>query len=112
MENNIPSNVTKRIFWRYVNLKIKRVIHHYHVFAVISILFEEMLEDLKQGKEIKIFNLGSLFLKSTEPRLYHDVTKKQVVLSEKRKLLKFKLVRKLKKRLTGRLDIDKTFKDD
>lgn len=112
MENDIPTNVTKRIFWRYVNLKIKRAIHHYHVFAVISILFEEMIKDLKQGKEINIFNLGSLELKETKPRLYHDVNKKQVVLSKKRKILKFKLARKLKKRLTRNLDIDKTFKDD
>lgn len=112
MGNDIPVNVTKRIFWRYVNLKIKRVIHHYHVFSVISILFEEMLKDLKQGKEINIFNLGSLVLKETKPRLYHDVNKKQVVLSEKRKILKFKLARKLKKRLTGNIDIDRTFKDD
>lgn len=112
MENDIPVNVTKRIFWRYVNLKIKRVIHHYHVFSVISILFEEMLKDLNQGKEIKIFNLGSLILKDTKPRLYHDVNKKQVVLSKKHRILRFKLARKLKKRLTGNLDIDKTFKDD
>jgi nucleoid DNA-binding protein len=112
MENDIPVNVTKRTFWRYVNLKIKRTIHHYHVFAVISILFEEMLKDLKQGKEINIFNLGVLFLNKTKPRLYHDVTKKQLVLSKERKILKFKLARKLKKRLTRNLDIDKTFRDD
>lgn len=111
MENDIPVNVSKRTFWRYVNVKIKRVTHHYHVFSVISILFEEMLNDLKQGKEIKIFNLGTLLLKETKPRLYHDVNKKQVVLSEKKKILKFKLARKLKKRLTGNLDIDRTFKD-
>jgi len=112
MGNDIPLNVTKRGFWRYVNIKIKRTIHHYHVFAVISILFEEILKDLKQGKEIKIFNLGSLLLQKTKPRLYHDVIKKQVVLSESRKILKFRLARKLKKRLTRNLDIDKTFKDD
>lgn len=112
MENEIPVNVTKRIFWRYVNIKIKRTIHHYHVFAVISILFEEMLKDLKQGKEIEIFNLGSLFLKQTKPRLYHDVNKKQVVLSKGYKILKFKLARKLKKKLTGNLDIDRTFEGD
>lgn len=112
MVNDIPTNVTKRIFWRYVNLKIKRVIHHYHVFSVISILFEEMLKDLKQGKEIDIFNLGSLTLKDTNPRLHHDVNKKQVVLSKKHRILKFTLARKLKKRLTKNIDIDLTFKDD
>lgn len=112
MKNDIPINVTKRIFWRYINVKIKRIIHHYHVFAVISILFEEMLKDLKQGKEIEIFNLGSFSLNETKPRWYHDVHKKQVVLSGKKKLLKFKPSRKLKKKLTANLDIDRTFKGD
>ena|SRR5579885_1892624 len=112
MANEIPTNVTKRVFWRYVNIKIKRIIHHYHVFAVISILFEEMLKDLKEGKEIKIFNLGSLWLKETKPRWYHDVNKRQVVLSKSNRILKFRLARKLKKRLIESLDIDKTFKDD
>ena len=112
MGSKIPTNVTKRIFWRYVNLKIKRIIHHYHVFAVISILFEEILKDLKDGKEVKVFNLGTIFLKETKPRLYHDVNKRQVVLSDKRKILKFRLAPKLKKRLSESLDIDRTFKDD
>lgn|SRR5574339_69400 len=112
MASKIPTNVSKRTFWRYVNVKIKRIIHHYHVFAVISILFEEMLKDLKQGKEVKIFNLGTLYLKETKPRWYHDVNKRQVVLSGKNKILKFKLAPKLKKRLSESVDIDKTFKDD
>lgn len=112
MVNNIPTNVTKKIFWRYVNIKIKRIIHHYHVFSVISILFDEMLKDLKQGKKIEIFNLGTFFLRENKPRLYHDVNKHSVVLSGKRKIIKFMIARKLKKRLTENLDIDRTFKDD
>lgn len=110
--DNIPTNVTKRIFWRYVNIKIKRVIHHYHVFSVISILFDEMLNDLKDGKKIEIFNFGTFFLRENKPRLYFDVNKQQVTLSGSRKILKFKISNKLKKRLTERIDIDKTFKDD
>jgi nucleoid DNA-binding protein len=112
MTNEIPTNVSKRIFWRYVNQKIKRTIHHYHVFSVITILFEEMLKDLKDGKDVNIFNFGLLSLKETKPRLYHDVNKREVVLSGKHKILKFKFATKIKKKLCGYLDIDKTFKDD
>lgn len=109
---NIPSNVSKRNLWRYVNKKIKRFIHHYHVFSIISILFEEMLKDLKQGKDIKIFNLGTISLKETKPRWYHDVTKRQLVLSNKHKILRFALAPKIRKKLCEHLDIDITFKDD
>lgn len=104
--------INKREFWQYVNQKMNRLIHHYHVFSVITITFEEMLKDLKRGKEISIFNLGSLVLKETKPRRYHDVRHRQVMLSKGHKILRFTLAPALKKKLCEHLDIDKTLKDD
>lgn len=116
MENNRErdraNNITKRMFWRYVNVKLNRSIHHYHVFSVISMLFDEMLQDLKDGKEIRIFNFGSITLEDTKPRLYHDVTQRKFVLSKKHKILKFKLREKFKKIFLENIDVDKTFKGD
>ena len=74
--------------------------------------FEEILKDLKDGKDLNVFNLGLLSLKETKPRLYHDVNKREVVLSSKHKILRFKFATKVKKKLCRLLDIDKTFKDD
>jgi nucleoid DNA-binding protein len=112
MEHKLSSNISKRVFWRYVNVKIKHIIHNYHVFSIITILFEEILKDLKQGKEVKIFNFGILSLNDTKPRMYHDIHKRQVVLSKGRKILKFKLSRKVRKKMIENLDIDKTLKGD
>lgn len=95
---------SKRMLWRYVNIKINRIIHHYHVFSVITILFEEMLSELKQGKEIKIFNFGTLKLKDTKPRKYHDVRLHQVMLSTGHRILKFTLASPIRKRLCFYLD--------
>lgn len=110
--DDIPTNVSKRNLWRYVNQRIKRIIHHYHVFGVISILFEEILKDLKQGKEIKIFNFGTISLRETKPRWYHDINQKKLVLSSKHRILRFALAPKIRKKLCAHLDIDATFKDD
>jgi nucleoid DNA-binding protein len=110
--DNIPSSIDKRVLWKYVNRKIKRTIHHYHVFSIITLLFEEMLKDFKQGKEIKIFNLGTIVLKEMKPRRYHDVTKNEVVLSGKHKILRFTLMSKIRNKLCKHLNIDTTFKDD
>ena len=49
----MSNDFDKRSLWRFVNKKINRVSHHYHVFAVMSTLFEEMIVDLKNGKKIK-----------------------------------------------------------
>jgi nucleoid DNA-binding protein len=108
----IPSNISKLNFWRYVNKKIKRSIHHYHVYSVITILFEEMLIDLKQGKEIKIFNLGTLSLGTTKPRKYYDVRFQKVMQSAGHRILRFILAPLLSKKLRALLDIEKTFPDE
>ena len=105
-------SISKRSLWRYINRKIRRVIHHYHVFGVITILFDEILKDLKSGKEIKIFNFGTLVLKKTKPRRHYDLIHKQVVLSKSYKILRFSLAPQIRKKICDNLDLDKTFKDD
>jgi nucleoid DNA-binding protein len=104
---SINVNVSKRDLWHYVNRKIKRLVHHYHVFAVISILFEEMLRDLRQGKEIKIANLGILVLKDMPPRKYHDVRFQQVMESPGHKILRLFIAKAIRKKLCDALDLDK-----
>ena len=99
-------SISKRDLWRYVNRKIKRLIHHYHVFSVISILFEEMTQDLKNGREIKISNLGTLVLKKTPPRKYHNVKYRRVMQSPGHKVLRLFLAKPIRKKLCDSLDLD------
>jgi len=103
---------SKRDLWHFVNRKIKRLIHHYHVFSVISILFEEMVRDLKAGKEIKIVNLGTLMLKDTPPRKYHDVRFNQVMESPGHRVMRLFLAKPIRKKLCDSLDLDKKAKGD
>ena len=105
-------NISRRDLWKYVNGKIKKSIHFYHVGSVITILIDEMIKDLKKGKKIKIFNFGILSLEKTKPRKYHDVRYNKVMISVGSYILKFKMAPLIKKKLCGMLDIDKTFKDD
>lgn|SRR5512135_1999486 len=100
-------SISKRDLWHYVNRKIKRLIHHYHVFSVISILFDEMIKDLKSGKEIKIINLGTLVLKDTPPRRYHDVRFQCVMESPGHRVMRFFLAKTIRKKLCDSLDLTK-----
>lgn len=102
-------SISKRILWRYVNKKINRTIHHFHVFGVITILFEEIVKDLKNGKDIKIFNFGTFSLKTNKPRRYHDVRFNQVMLSKERNMISFSLAPRVRKIICKYLDLDKTF---
>jgi nucleoid DNA-binding protein len=103
----MSNSVSKRNLWQYVNLKINRLIHHYHVFSIITILFEEMLQDLKQNKPIKIMNFGTLSLKKMRPRKYHDVVYREVKESRGSKIMRFTLAPSLRKKLCESLNLDK-----
>lgn len=103
----MPSiNISKRDLWHYVNRKIKRLIHHYHVFAVISFLFEEMIQDLREGKEIKIANFGTLVLRDMPPRKYHDVRFQKVMESPGHRVLRLFFTKPISKKLRESLDLD------
>ncbi len=108
----IPTSISKKVLWQYVNLKINRSIHHAHVFSVITILFDEIVKDLVNGKEIKIVNFGTLILKELKPRKYHDVRYMRVMQSNGSKILRFSLTPKIRKKICDFLNIDKTFGDD
>jgi nucleoid DNA-binding protein len=106
------TSVSKRDLWHYVNRKIKRLIHHYHVFAVISILFEELVRDLRAGKEVKIVNLGTFLLKEMPPRRYHDVRFHQMMQSPGYRVMRLFLAKPIRKKLCESLDLDNEFKDN
>jgi nucleoid DNA-binding protein len=108
----LPTSVDRRVLWKYVNRKFKGTIHHYHVLAVITILFDEMVKDLKQGKQIEIANFGTLSLKQMKPRFHHDVRLKRMVHVPGRRTLRFALASKIRNKLCLSLDIDRTFEGD
>lgn len=103
-------SINKKLLWQYVNRKIKRIIHHYHVFSILTILFDEMVKDLKRGKSIRIFNFGKLELKSLKPRKYFDVRHQKVMQSKGNRILRFTLAPSVRKKIVDHLDT--TPKDD
>lgn len=107
---SLDNSISKRKLWHFVNKKIKRAIHHYHVFSVITILFDEIIKDLKSNIDVKIHNFGTLTLKTLGPRKYFDVNHQQVMESKGYKILRFILTNSIRKKIVGRLD--RAVKDD
>lgn len=103
----MSTNISKRNLWHYVNIKIKRMIHHYHVFSVISILFSEIIKDLKSGKEIKITNFGILKLKKMPARKYYDVRFQKLMDSPGHKILRMSLAKPIRKKICASVQLDK-----
>lgn len=102
-------NISRRTFAFYINKKVDHIIHSYHILSIITLLFEELLQDLKKKKEIKVFNLGSLFIEETKPRWYYDLFKKEKRFSSTNNIIRFVLCEKLNKIIQDNTDMEKTF---
>lgn len=104
-------SVDKRFLTQYVSKKLHNRIALYHISAVISFLFDELIEELRSGSIITIGKFGRFFLKHLQIRRYHDVIDRKIKMTPGTKTLRFQLHKDIQKILTNSLDIAKTFKD-
>jgi nucleoid DNA-binding protein len=98
------AKIHKRNFWMFLCKELGSVINRLHVYAVISILCEEMAKDLSSGKEIEIANFGTFSLKRTTPQRYMNVVSKEIEISKGRNKLELTLTRKLNKYISNHID--------
>lgn len=97
-------SINRRKLWRYVKSKLKKAVDQHKIYNVIIVLFEEMLIDLKDGKEIIINNFGTLALKPTKPRKFFCIAQKKLRLSKGYKIMKFNLKKSIRNKLNKHLD--------
>lgn len=111
MASKMKSSIISKVrLQRYVHSRLNHIFHSFQVLNVITILFEEMFQDLKNRKEIKIHNLGTLQIQKTKPRLHCNITQgNKQILSKGSKKMTFLMSYRIKKRLRGLLDLDKTY---
>lgn len=109
---NTKNRVNRKKLWVYINQKINRVVHHYQVFSVMSLLFEEMVSDLKSGKEIKVKNFGKFYFKKNKPVVVPIFGSKEKTLVPGSFRIKFKMDSKLRKILSSYLNFDKPNEKD
>lgn len=83
-----------------------------HMISIANILFEEILKDLEEGKQIKIKNFGTLVLQNDKRgAIYFDETLGKNI-RKVQKYLKFRFERKINLILTKTLDIDSLGKNE
>lgn len=106
------SNVDRRFLWQYVAKKLKRKILAIHVASIVNILLDELVSELQIIGTIKIGNFGKLFFKQMKPRKHYDFSRKKVMESKGRRMLRFKLNKNVQTIIVNNLDIAKTFKEN
>ena len=81
-----------------ISAKINKIIHHYNVFGIMLILFDEILKDLKDGKDLNINNFGCLKLITIKSKKIFDINSQKLTYCKVHKTLKFYLTKKIRKK--------------
>jgi nucleoid DNA-binding protein len=105
-------SIDKRLFTSKVSKKLNRSIEVVHINSIINLLCESLLKKLEDSGEFSIENFGTFQLQKTKPRKYFNVLEQEFKVSEGNNLIKFKLNRKLKKKIAKHVDLDKTIGED
>jgi nucleoid DNA-binding protein len=105
-------SLDKRLFTSKISKKINRGIEIVHINSIINLLCESLLVELENSGEFSIQNLGTFQFQKTKPRKYFNVIEQEFKLSEGNNLIKFKLSRKLKKKISKHIDLNKIIGED
>jgi nucleoid DNA-binding protein len=112
MSKEIPLSIDRRVLWKYLNIKISRSVNYAHTFGIMNILIDELIKDLNNEKQIKIENFGTLQLIKTKPRVYFHLKFRKKMKSSGKKILRFKICKKMRDKLAENIDLDRTFGDN
>jgi nucleoid DNA-binding protein len=85
----------KRKLYSLICKDLNHIIHHLHIFSVINILIEEIIIDLKSGKEIDIGNFGIFSLKELKPKKIISIINREIKFVDRTVALRFNIARKL-----------------
>lgn len=105
-------SITRLILAKLVSKKLRKGISHSHINPIISILFEEINNDLMQGDEVKIGKFLTIKLVKTNPRRHMNIWTQKISWSKGRFLLRMNIQSGLLKLIKKHLDVEKSFKND
>ena len=108
MPEKLPLCINRRMLISYVCRKLQFKIDSIHVACIAGILFDEIMKDMFDNKEIKIHNFGVLRIYQLADQMGHDVVRRARVVKKGVKLLRLILDESIKKIVDLHLDVERT----
>lgn len=103
-------NIDRRFLWWTVAKKLRGKVNRQKTLNIISFLMDILLEEIKNGTEIKIGNFCKIYLKQNKPRKYVSAKKVEYFIYPGLKYLILSIDKRLGKTLVSHLDCQETFK--
>lgn len=94
----------------YVNSVVSGTTY-FKCLSIITILFEEIVSDLQEGKKVRIHHLCAFRVKKNSAKVFINLYGESTYVPES-KTLKVKINEKFSRKLAPLIDIDKTFKKE
>src|SRR5208337_4795382 len=107
----INTNTHKYQLCAAISQKLEHKIDERHIMNIIAILLEEIMKDILKKGKFFIGNFGRFILERMSPRKYFNFQTGRVEQSVGNNILRFKLTKKLKRKILDNIDIARTFKD-
>jgi len=104
----LPLCINRKMFVRYVCRRLQFEIDSIHVACIAGILFDEIMKDMFNNKEIKIHNFAVLRLYQLSDQMGHDVVRRTTVVKKGVKVLRLILDEAIKNIVDLHLDVEKT----
>ena len=89
-------NFGKQEFWVLLRRNLKHSIHYLHIFGVLTVLLDEMKNDLLADKEIPVKNFGILKLKRRKERRFRNVFTGKICFATPKNSMTFDIADRLK----------------
>lgn len=109
---NKENSISKKLFWRYINSKLRGKIHSAHVLSIVNILLDELKNDLLNRKDVNIINFGKFKYIKLNPKKYFNVREQEIMWSKGSNIIRFIISKKIRSKLLKNVDIDKTYPDN
>jgi hypothetical protein len=108
MPEKLPLCIGRRMLISYVCRKLQYKIESIHVACIAGILFDEIMKDMFDSKEIKIYNFGVLRIYQLADQMGHDVVRRARVVKKGVKVLRLILDESIKNIVDVHLDVERT----
>ena len=103
-------SIGKRDFLTILRKRLDYFVNHMHIAAVVSILLDEIVNELRAGRDIKIGNFATLSLRKNKSKKFAQAWSGLRGITTPRNKLKLKLVHPLRKLISR--DIDRRIEDE
>ena|SRR5208282_3864256 len=99
--------MTKKQLWLLIVKTLNHNVHNAHILSIINILIDELVKELMDGKDIRIVNFGTFYIKTIKPKQIKNISSGNITTTKETSAIRFRLSRTLARELEKDIEEDR-----